>query len=450
MIDFLLKKFEEKSDSVFIVWKNREYDYSWLIRHINKYKEIFKDKIKEGSVTALEGDFTPVTISLFLAFTELNYIIVPRIIYSNKDKKKLYKIAEVEYEVTVNSDDDFTVNSTGYKAEHAFYQTIRKRRHPGLVLFTSGTSGEPKAAVHDFSKLLDKFRIPRQSLKTINFLLFDHWGGLNTMLHSLSNTSTVITLTDRSPDSVCKTIEEQKIEILPASPTFLNLMIFSEAYKHYDLSSLKIISYGTEPMPESLLKKLNKIFPEVKIQQTYGLIELGVLRAKSKSNDSLWVKIGGEGFQTRVVDGILQIKAESAMLGYLNAPSPFTEDGWFNTGDAVEVDGEYYKILGRKSELINVGGEKVYPAEVESVIREIQEVSDVTVYGEKNPITGNIVCAKVNLKNIETDEKKIISLIKKYCRERMKSFMVPVKVFVVKESLHGERFKKVRSEKATN
>ena len=71
---------------------------------------------------------------------------------------------------------------------------------------------------------------------------------------------------------------------------------------------------------------------------------LGVLRSKSKSNDSLWVKVGGDGYETRIVDGILQIKAESAMLGYLNAPSPFTDDGWFITGDEVlEKDG-YIRI----------------------------------------------------------------------------------------------------------
>ena len=103
-----------------------------------------------------------------------------------------------------------------------------------------------------------------------------------------------------------------------------------------------------------MFEALNKIFPQVKILQTYGLIELGVLRSKSKKNDSLWVKIGGEGYKTRIIDGILQIQARSAMLGYLNAPSPFTEDGWFKTGDTVEVDGEYIKILGRKSEIINV------------------------------------------------------------------------------------------------
>jgi len=157
----------------------------------------------------------------------------------------------------------------------------------------------------------------------------------------------------------------------------------------------------------------------------------------------LWVKLGGEGFETRVVDGILQIKAQSVMLGYLNAPSPFTEDGWFITGDEVEVDGDYFRILGRRSELINVGGEKVYPAEVESVIQQIGNVAEVTVYGEKNPITGNIVCANVLLLEPE-DTKAAILRIKKYCRTNMPTFKVPVKVNIVDEEMHGERFKKMR------
>ena len=86
------------------------------------------------------------------------------------------------------------------------------------------------------------------------------------------------------------------------------------------------------------------------------------------------------------------------MLGYLNAPSPFTDDGWFNTGDKVEVDGDYFRILGRQSEIINVGGQKVYPAQVESVVQEMPEVAEVSVYGEKNAIMGQIVCAAIRLR----------------------------------------------------
>src|SRR5690606_3810396 len=193
--------------------------------------------------------------------------------------------------------------------------------------------------------------------RAITFLLFDHIGGINTLLYYLSNGGTIVTVQDRSAHAVCAAIERHRVQVLPTSPTFINLMLVSGAHRSFDLSSLELITYGTEVMPESTLARLNRELPHVQTQQTYGLSELGILRSKSKSSDSLWVKIGGEGFETRVVDGMLEIKAKSAMLGYLNAPSPFTEDGWFKTGDAVEVDGEYIRILGRKSELINVGGE---------------------------------------------------------------------------------------------
>ena len=217
----------------------------------------------------------------------------------------------------------------------------------------------------------------------------------------------------------------------------------SGAYQRWDLSSLKIISYGAEPMPKSVLLHLNKLFPNVKLLQTYGLVELGVLRSKSKSNDSLWVKIGGEGYKVRVVNGMLQIKADSAILGYLNAPSPFTEDGWFITGDKVLQDGDYFKILGRESEIINIGGEKVYPAEVESVLLEINGVKDAIVYGEKNPLIGEIVVANIKVYELNNN-KQFIFLIKKYCRGKLEKYKIPVKINFTQKDLISERFKRRR------
>jgi acyl-CoA synthetase (AMP-forming)/AMP-acid ligase II len=131
------------------------------------------------------------------------------------------------------------------------------------------------------------------------------------------------------------------------------------------------------------------------------------------------------------------------MLGYLNAPSPFTDDGWFMTGDSVEVDGEYMKILGRKSELINVGGEKVYPSEVESVIQEFENVAEVAVFGEKNPLVGNIVCARVRLKK-EDDTGDFIGRLKRFCRDRMQPYKIPVKIALTTQSQYSERYKKMR------
>ena len=131
------------------------------------------------------------------------------------------------------------------------------------------------------------------------------------------------------------------------------------------------------------------------------------------------------------------------MLGYLNAESPFTEDGWFITGDEVEVDGEYYRIKGRESDIINVGGQKVYPAAVESILIEMDGVEDALVTAEKNAILGNIVVARVNL-NTDENELAFIKRMRSFCKGRLESYQIPAKVYLQEESLTGSRFKKIR------
>ena len=266
------------------------------------------------------------------------------------------------------------------------------------------------------------------------------------MLYTLANAGCLVTVAERSPDEVLHAIERYKVELLPTSPTFINLILLSEAFKRHDINSLSTITYGTEPMSVTTLKRFHELFPAITLLQTYGLSEVGIMRSKSKSSDSLWVKIGGEGYETRVVDGVLQIKAKSAMRGYLNAPSPFTADSWFDTGDAVLVEGEYLKILGRTSELINVGGEKVYPIEIESVILELDSVAEATVYGEKNPITGQIVCANITPVEtlIDVDRPDFIARVKQHCRQRLQAFKVPVRINIVNDKQHTKRFKKMR------
>jgi long-chain acyl-CoA synthetase len=445
VIDFLLERFASHADDEAIVWNDEAYSYDWLLNQIRDWRDnVARWEITPGAVVAIEADFSPNSVALFLALIEHRCILVPLTASVESKKPEFRDIAEVEVSLQIDSEDRTTVRPN-VVARHPYYQKLRELRHPGLVLFSSGSTGKSKAAVHDLTYLLEKFRVVRNRRRLVSFLLFDPIGGVNTMLYSLSNGGCLITLVERNPDAVLAAVEKHRADLLPTSPTFINLLLLSEAYKRHDLRRLQTVTYGTEPMPESTLKRFHDLFPHITLQQTYGLSEVGILRSKSKSSDSLWVKVGGEGFSTRVVKDILQIKAQSAMLGYLNAPSPFTEDGWFNTGDSVEVNGEYLKILGRTSEIINVGGEKVYPAEVESVIHEMPEVAEVTIYGENNPITGQIVCAKVRLDSVtEVDPKTFVSKLKMHCHERMQAFKVPVKVRLERDEQYSERFKKMR------
>jgi len=444
VLDFLLERFKEHAEKDFIVWKDGVYSYSWLLGKIENWtREIETQNISPGTVVFLEGDYSPNSIALLLALIQHRCIIAPITVQNEETKKQYRDISQAEVSFFINADDDAACTPLGSAARHDFYTRLRTDGHPGLILFSSGSTGESKAAVHDFSRLLKKYHTRRHDLRTITFLLYDHIGGVDTLFYSLSNGSCIITVQDRSPDTVCRAIQEYGVQVLPVSPSFLNMLILSEAYDRYDLGSLKYITYGAEVMPETTLKKCHELFPATTLLQKFGTTEVGTLRSKSKSSDSTWVKIGGEGYDVRIREGILEIKAESAILGYLNAPSPFTEDGWFITGDLVEVDGDYMRILGRKNEIINVGGEKVNPAEVENVIYELDNVNEVGVYGEENPILGNIVCAKVSLIEPE-DTKAFIKNVKAYCTSRLERYKVPVKVAIVNEKLHSNRFKKMR------
>jgi len=419
-----------------------------LFEKYNSYFPLLrKYNIKDGSIVIIQADFSPSSISLLLSLIKSNCIIVPVTTKIKTKQKEFEEISEAEIKIKIDNKDNlsfYNLETKKKRERNKLYKKLISKNHPGLVLFSSGSTGKSKGSVHDFNPLLNKFLEKRHTLRTVTFLLYDHIGGINTLFYILSNGGVIITLPSRSPDYVLKSIEKHRVELLPTSPTFLNLIILSESYKKYKSDSLKLITYGTEPMPMSTLTKLNNIYPNVKFLQTYGLSEVGILRSKSKSSNSLWFKVGGEGFKTRVVSGLLEIKAKSAMLGYLNAESPYTEDGWFKTGDSVEVKGDYIKILGRKSEIINIGGEKVYPQEVEDVILQIENVKDVVVYGQKNPILGNIVCADFTLIEPNENEEKIDKIIKNFCASKLERYKVPLKVNLVDGIKIGDRFKKQR------
>ena len=449
MIEFLLDTFRSHRDDEAVVWNGEVCTYGDLLAATQRWSSVIREGgYPRGTVAAIEADFSPNSIALFLALTEHGCTVVPLTSTVESKKPEFMDVAQVELLFTIAADDEYEIHATLRRADHPYYITLRERGAPGLVLFSSGSTGRSKAAVHDLGRLLDKFHTQRNRLRTITFLLYDHIGGVNTLLYTLSNAGCVITVQDRTPDAVMGAVERHRAELLPTSPTFLNLLLLSDAWRRHDVSSLKVITYGTEPMPESTLKRLHRALPDVKLQQTYGLSELGILRSKSRDSQSLWVKVGGEGFETRVVDGVLWIRARSAMLGYLNHESPFDAEGWFNTGDEVEVEGEYIRFLGRRTEIINVGGEKVHPVEVESVLQTMDGVLEAAVSSEPNPITGQIVKAVVQLSTAETGT-EFRKRMRTYCRDKLALFKIPQRVIVTQSSLHSGRFKKMRLDGST-
>lgn len=411
-------------------------DYERWSANIEQYR------IRPEEVVLLEGDYSPFVCGAILALTANGNTIVPVSASVRHRLREFGDIAQVDRSIHFDGD-EYRIETHERGGHTGLLKLFLSEGQAGMILFTSGTTGAPKAILHRFAPFLDRYKVPRDTLRTLSFLLFDHIGGINTLFHTLANGGTIIVPPSRSPSDICALIEKHRVELLPTSPSFLNLLLMTGAYEAYDMSSLKIVTYGTEVMPDYTLEQLRSRFPDVQLRQTYGLSELGILRAKSKESGSSWLKIGGEGVETKIVDGVLHIRSKAAMVGYLNAPDPFDDEGWFNTQDQVGIEGEYLRIYGRRSELINVGGRKMYPVEVEGVLLQMPEVRDVTVKGEPNSLLGHVVTAVIRT-DLPIGAKELKQRVRAFCQGKLEHYQIPVKVYIQEKELYSERYKKMR------
>ena len=441
-MSFILEKFKSFNSKNAIVFEDRIYSYEEFIKQIKDYKNILDKHNISSKVVVILGDYSFYNLALFFALYENKNIIVP--ITSNIKKVQDDFIEESFCQTIIKTDEkNLLIQDLKNASSHNMIDNLREKNSSGLILFSSGSTGKPKAMIHNLDTLIDSFKDKKEkSMNMLVFLMFDHIGGLNTVFNALCMGACLIIPKIKDAKTICELIEKYKIMVLPSSPTFLNLILISEEYKNYDLSSLRMITYGTETMPQSLLLKLKEVFPKVKFLQTFGTSETGISTTSSKSSNSLFMKLEDINGEYKIVENELLLRSKTQVLGYLNASmDSFTSDGWFKTGDLVEVDGEYIKIIGRAKEVINVGGQKVLPAEVESIILEMEEISDCMVYGEKNAITGQtVVCDVVLNKNIENIKKRV----RVFCKDRLDTYKIPTKVNVVDKTNFSDRFKKIR------
>ncbi len=441
-MSFLLDKFKNFLSKNALIFDEVSYSYDDFINQIEIYIKTLGENQINSKVVAILGDYSFYNLALFFALQKSKNIIVP--ITTTVKKVQDEFLEESFCQICIETDrDELIISYLNQTNSHAMLEDLKDKNHSGLVLFSSGSTGKPKAMIHNLDNLISSYRDKKEkSLNMLVFLMFDHIGGLNTVFNALCMGACLIIPKIKDAKTICELIEKYKIMVLPSSPTFLNLILISEEYKNYDLSSLRMITYGTETMPQSLLLKLKEVFPKVKFLQTFGTSETGISTTSSKSSNSLFMKLEDINGEYKIVENELWLRSKTQVLGYLNASmDSFTSDGWFKTGDLVEVDGEYIKIIGRAKEVINVGGQKVLPAEVESIILEMEEISDCMVYGEKNAITGQtVVCDVVLNKNIENIKKRV----RVFCKDRLDAYKIPTKVNVVDKTNFSDRFKKIR------
>jgi acyl-CoA synthetase (AMP-forming)/AMP-acid ligase II len=304
-MDWLIERFQSAPAHTAFIHEGREVSYGAVVASVEDFHgRVQAAGIERGQTVVVLGDYSPEVFCMILALCRNGSIVIPLTRTSVVEESVALAVSGCDWYVEFDlAGMDATITHRGLASDNALLAEFRQRGTPGMVLFSSGSTGKPKGILHDFNQVAEKFRKQRAPVVAIPFLMIDHFGGINTILAITSSLGTVVTVADRSVPNICAAIEKYKVELLPATPSFLTLMMASNLHHQYDLSSLKRITYGTEVMPQSTLDRVRAAFPGVDMLQTYGLSEVGVLRSQSRGDGSLWVRVGGEGFQTKVVDG---------------------------------------------------------------------------------------------------------------------------------------------------
>lgn len=293
-----------------------------------------------------------------------------------------------------------------------------------ITIFTSGTTGQPKKVVHSISTLTRSVRIGDRYCGQIWAYAYNptHMAGLQVFFQAFENQNTLVNVFNQPREYVYQQIREKNITHISATPTFYRLLLPYE--KSYD--SVVRVTLGGEKSDQHLYDSITKIFPNAKINNVYASTEAGSLFAAKDDCFQIPEAIKDK-FQ--VVDDELLI--HKSLLGSSDS-FKFTDD-YYHSGDLIEWVNEaqgLFRFKSRKNELINVGGYKVNPGEVEVAIQDIEGVRQAMIYGKANSILGNVLCADVVLEpGFELTELHI----KKVLSSQLQDFKVPRRIKFVGE-----------------
>jgi acyl-coenzyme A synthetase/AMP-(fatty) acid ligase len=262
-----------------------------------------------------------------------------------------------------------------------------------LSLFTSGSSGLPKQVTHGLAGLGRMLRLGAHHADDVWGLAYNpaHIAGVQVVLQAFFNGNPLVQLFGHPPEVVAGALHSEGITHLSATPSFYRLL--AGAGGALASGKVRSLSLGGERCDEALRARLASIFPSARIRNIYASTEAGTLFVAE--GDEFTAPAGLSG-KVRIEDGQLFLAAD--LLGDFSGGAELVRDGWYATGDTVEVTGSNplrWRITGREREWVNVGGHKVNPAEVEAVLLAYPGVREARVFGRANSVLGQILVAEL-------------------------------------------------------
>jgi acyl-CoA synthetase (AMP-forming)/AMP-acid ligase II len=289
-------------------------------------------------------------------------------------------------------------------------------RRPHLIL-TTGTTGHPRAAMHDWTNLLERSATirPTPDQRWLLAYALNQFGGLQVAIHVFTAHAMLVAAESFRPTHGLQAVREHELTHVSGTPTFWRFLLAEMRAAGIQLPRLQQVTLGGEAVPDALLDQLQAAFPTAKISQIYGATEFGQNMTVRDGRSGLPVDgIAGSGLEFKVVDDELWVRSTTMMSGYYGEePIP---EGWRPTGDLVEIVGDRIEFRGRRSEIINVGGVKVHPFAVENVVSPVPGVALARVFGRKNALVGSIVAIEV-LPEPGSDHDKIADAIRQACSD---------------------------------
>ncbi|WP_061291601.1 class I adenylate-forming enzyme family protein [Azotobacter vinelandii] len=426
-----------------IVSDEGNFSYDELYNKINEYCGELASKSISDSCVLLVDNYSINSICMLFALWMHNNVVALSVPKNQDQLAHLANTAGAKFSIIGGTPQGFAVINNENTLVPPTVDELLSRNQAGFIVFSSGSTGPAKGVVHKIAPFFDRYLSAEKCGAILAFLLFDHIGGLVTVLQALGTHGTLILPKERSPQEVGRCIESFNVETLHVSPTLLNLATIAGVFQKWDTRSLRRIYYGSEPSSPESIQRIANALPHVELRQLYGMSEIGVLPCRSKDGDSAWMKVEDQNYSIRVVDGILHVRGATNMVGYLSSAAALSSDGYLITEDLAEESEGFFRVTGRAVDVINVGGKKVFPSHVERVLMGIENVSDVVVYAQPNHLLGQIVAARFTLLEPEALEDFKVKLYKNV-RGVLSQEQLPRLISICETPLYTSRFKKIR------